>query len=174
MKKILLMLSLILCGIQVHAQSPHKIALSTSIGTGIDLSVPSYTPIEWYLQANYPLNRYWRVGLGTGLMKYEKPLLPLYFDTQVSLKHWKRCTLFAQCDTGYSLALAHQTNGGFYLHPAIGLDFRVYGTQRFFVTLGYELQELERVKRYNGDYFSAEMQEALSHNLLAIHFGVRL
>lgn len=44
----------------------------------------------------------------------------------------------------------------FYLHPAIGLDFRVYGTQRFFVTLGYE------------------MQEALSHNLLAIHFGVRL
>ena len=43
---------------------------------------------------------------------------------------------------------------------------------RLFVSVGYELQKLERLKEYDSEIVTVEFSEKLSHNLISMKVGI--
>ena len=100
MKKTLFVL---LCGlllISAKAQTKNKISFATTAGTGIAVSVPSYTPFTWQVSGYYRLTERWFVGAGTGLSFYEKLLIPLFADVKYQIGRPRTITPYAELGDG--------------------------------------------------------------------------
>lgn len=63
-------------------------------------------------------------------------------------------------------------DGGFLFEPAAGIDYTLRGRGRLFLTAGYGFQRLERLKRYAGDFFVAELPKR-SGAMPTLTVGVR-
>lgn len=171
MKNIILAI-LILCGSIVHAQEVKRISLTTIIGTGFDMNKPSYTPFLGQIIGNYNINEHFYVGIGSGVSLYEKPLIPVFADAKVYVCKPRKLIPFIKCSAGYGLAVSDDANGGIYINPAIGLSCVAYKRMRLLVQMGYEMQKLERLKRYENNMISAEFVEKLNHNIISLKVGV--
>lgn len=150
----------------------NRFSYTTYLGTGISMNQPSRTPLTWQAIVHYHMNKRFTIGAGTGLSVYEKPLILLYASAQFFITQPKKFTPYLECNIGGSFAAAKQTNGGFYLSPAIGAQLRITRKLKMNVALGYEYQHLERLKKQTDEYFYTEFQEELSHQSLTLKVGV--
>lgn len=147
---------------------------STSLGTGIAMSEPSFTPFLWQVAGHYHLNRRLSVGAGTGISVYEKALIPLYASVQFSILKPKKLTPYLECNVGTAFAPDKEANGGFYLSPSLGVRWMISQKLKLHFSVGYELQELERLKKHTDSYFAKEFKEELSHHSISFKVGVTL
>lgn len=171
MKKIFLTGIAFMVALAVDAQSFKPFTLSTGIGTGIDMSTPSRTPFIWQLAGHYHWNKRFSTGVGTGVSLYEKVLIPVFADIKCSITPPKKFTPFIACQAGYGFAPDKKANGGLYLYPSIGLQYTLRSNKYLFVAIGYEMQQLERVKSYQNVFFTSEYKEKLNHKSIAIRIG---
>lgn len=171
MRNIILVI-LFLCGSIAHAQEVKRISLTTIIGTGLDMSKPSYTPFIGQIIGNYNFNERFSVGVGTGVSIYEKPLIPIFTDARIYVCKPRRFTPFIKCGAGYGFAVSDNANGGIYINPAIGISCVVHKGMKLLVQMGYDIQKLERLKGYENDIIYAEFVEKLNHNIISLKIGV--
>lgn len=157
----------ILC-IAVHAQ---KFTVQTSVGTGIALSTPSVTPVLWRVGGQYRIVERFSVGAGTGLSFYEKTLIPVFADVRFLITKPRKFAPFLECRIGYGFAPYNNSNGGFYLNPIVGVRYAVDRRHGIFVAIGYESQNLERLKTYGNHFLKAEFTEKLRHRSIGIEVG---
>lgn len=158
--------------VETYAQPSERLTFSTTIGTGISMSTPSYTPFCWQFIGHYHINKRFSAGIGTGLSFYEKALVPLFIDAKFNITKPQKFTPFLECGVGYSFAPDKNASGGFYFHPSIGMQYSIHNNKSLFVAIGYELQELKRLKEYENTLFTAEFEEKISHNLLSLKCGI--
>lgn len=158
----------------VNEQEPsyRKIALITSVGTGIDLSRPSYTQFEWQVICNYRFGVHWQAGVGTGVSLYEKSLIPVFGNLRIDVARNVRFMPFVWINGGYGLAPSDEANGGMYLHTAGGVKYEINKKMKIFATAGYEQQRLERLKTYSNSMISTAFSEELRHQLISLKIGV--
>lgn len=174
MKKFLyITILLFILSINVNGQTNHSpVTYTTYLGTGLPMNQPSHTPFTWELMSHYHFNRQFSIGAGTGLFFYEKLLIPLYVSTQFFFTKSKKVAPYLECNIGGSFATDKETNGGFYLSPSIGIQFRATHKLKVNLGLGYELQELERLKKRTDEYFHTEFKEELSHHSIKLKVGL--
>lgn len=172
MKKIILLIIACCTAAMATAQQTERISFATSIGTGIDMNEPATTPFSWQVLAHYAISKRFSAGIGTGLSIYEKALIPLFANVKYAIAKPRKFTPFVECSIGYGFAPDKNANGGFYLNPAVGLQYSVCRNKKLFLALGYESQMLERVKRQEQLLFKAKFVERLRHNAISIKIGV--
>lgn len=148
------------------------ITYTTYLGTGLPMSQPSHTPFTWELMSHYHINQQFTIGAGTGLSFYEKLLIPLYASAQFFFIKSKKVTPYLECNIGGAFATDKETNGGFYLSPSVGIQFKATQKLKINLGLGYELQKLERLKKRSDEYFHTEFKEELSHHSIKLKVGL--
>lgn len=172
MRKTLFTLIMVIIAISANAQLPNRFTLSTSIGTGISMSKPAYTPFTWQVLGHYEINKRFAAGIGTGISIYEKALIPLFADVKLAITKPKKLTPYLACSIGYSFAPDKHTNGGFLLNPSVGMQYKIHTKMQLYFALGYELQKLERLKRYENPLLITEFAEQLDHNSISVKLGI--
>ncbi len=158
---------------KAQTHSENKFAYASFVGTGISVNTPSSIPFTWQILGYYNLADRWSVGAGTGLSFYEKMLIPVYGDIRFQIGRERKPTPYAEFGVGYSFAPASDTNGGFFMNPSIGLQYPLQNKMKLQLAVGYELQELERLKKQTDSYFHKEFEEKLSHHTISIKLGLR-
>lgn len=172
MKRIFLLLITVVAVTGIEAQPKERFSFATSVGTGIALSTPKSTPFEWQVVGYYRLNRRFSAGIGTGVSVYEKTSIPLFADVRFALTKPRKFTPFWEWAAGYGFAPGKDVNGGFFLNPSLGVQCKVCGRQKVFIALGYEIQKLERLKKYEFPLFTAEFAEKLNHRSISVKAGL--
>lgn len=145
---------------------------ATTIGTGLSMSSPSKTPFTWQVLGYYTINQRFAVGAGSGLSVYEKVLIPLYGTAKFNFTKSTKVVPFLECAVGYAFAPEKNAHGGFYLSPSLGGQFSLLKKIKILFAVGYELQELERVKKFSDNHFSSEFKEELSHHSVTFKVGL--
>lgn len=171
MKKIFLLLAAVALIGTVRAQSGERFTFSTTVGTGVALSAPKCAPFEWQVLGHYSLSPRFSVGIGTGLSFYEETLIPLFADVKFTILKPRKFTPYLECGAGYGFAPGRDANGGIFLNPSAGVQYRVCGNKKVFLSLGYERQKLERLKKYESSLFSAEFAEKPDHRAISVRAG---
>ena len=149
------------------------VCYQVTVGTGIPMSTPSTVPL--FLQGDilYAFNSRLMVGAGTGFSLYDREvLIPLFAVVRYNLIKPVRITPYLDCSAGYSFASSGDVNGGFCLSPAIGVQTSLFSKYTVLLALGYEMQELDRLKEYTTSSFVSSYQESLSHHSLSLKVGV--
>lgn len=174
MKQFILLFALLSAfAISISGQTDDKrFSYTTTIGTGIAMSQPSCTPFTWQIMSHYHINQRFAIGAGTGLSVYEKALIPLYASAQYFITKPKTLNTYIECNIGGSFATTHTANGGFYPSPSIGLQFNIAYKLKMNCALGYELQELEQLRKHTDQYFHTEFKEELSHHSITFKVGL--
>lgn len=150
-----------------------KFSFATTIGTGLSVSVPSSTPATWQALGYYNLTERWSVGAGTGLSFYEKMLIPVFGDIRFQIGRTRKFTPYAELGVGYSFAPSDNANGGFFMNPSFGFQYPLKNRMKLQLAVGYEMQELERLRRHADNYFEKEFAEKLSHHSVSIKLGLK-
>ena len=168
----IILLSIVVISVKAQTGSENKISYATTVGTGISMSTPSSTPFTWQVLGYYNLTKKWSLGAGTGLSFYEKMLIPLYGDVRFQIGRERKFTPYLEFAIGYSFAPSSDANGGFFMNPSIGIQYPLKNRMKLQLAIGYELQELERLKKQTDSYFHKEFAEQLSHHSISIRLGV--
>lgn len=171
MKKSTLLLIAVFAAFTAYGQVPSRFSCSTALGTGFAMSEPATTPLVWRLTGYYNVSRRFSAGIGTGLSFYEKTLIPLFADARFLITRPRRFTPYAACAAGYGFAPGKEASGGLLLNPEVGVQYALPGRTHLFLSAGYELQHLDRLKKYAGPYFSAEFKEKLRHGTILLKIG---
>lgn len=144
-----------------------------TLGTAIPISTPSTVPFSLQGEILYAFNNRLMAGGGTGLSLYDKEMLiPLFAGMRYNITKPARFTPFLGCDAGYSFAPTGDVNGGLYLSPALGMQIVLFSKYAVLLSVGYELQKLDRLKEYETTAFISAYRESLSHHGLSIKLGV--
>lgn len=149
-----------------------KLSFATTVGTGLSINTPSSTPFTWQLLGYYNLSERWAVGAGTGVSFHEKMLIPLYGDIRFKIGRTRKFTPYAEWGMGYSFAPQDDANGGFFMNPSLGIRYALKNKIKLRLAIGYELQELERLKTHTDDYFVKEFVEELKHHMISVKLGL--
>lgn len=106
-------------------------------------------------------------------------LSTVYASSKIATQSWlaaggnrRSFTPYAGCAAGYAFAPRRDANGGLLLNPELGVQYALRCGVHLFFAAGYELQRLERLRKYEGRWFSAEFAEQLSHGTLLLKVGV--
>lgn len=172
MKKFIFLSMFALVAVAIKGQNKNPITYTTTIGTGIPMSEPSSTPFSWQISVHHKLTERFAIGAGTGLLVYEEALIPAFVDAKFLLTAPRKFVPYLLCGAGYAFAPTKEANGGFLLNPSIGVQYAIHGNIKLLLGLGYEMQKLERLKKYKNDYYIAEFKEKLTHNTLSVRFGI--
>ena len=138
---------------EVPAQELPRFSCSASVGTGFGLTRPSSVPVVWRVTGHYNVSR-------------------RFSDAKFLLMRRRSFTPYAGCAAGYAFAPRRDANGGLLLNPELGVQYALRCGVHLFFAAGYELQRLERLRKYEGRWFSAEFAEQLSHGTLLLKVGV--
>lgn len=172
MKKLILLFLSVLAVYTAQGQTKEHFTYSTTIGTGIPMSKPSSTPFTWQLSGHYNINNRFSVGAGTGLSIYEKVLIPVFADAKFFITRPHTFTPYLECGVGYAFAPNKNAQGGFYLNPAIGIQYNLKKQVKILLAIGYESQYMEQLKKYQNSYFQSEFNEKLTHHSISIKMGI--
>ena len=173
MRKIIFAFSFLSIPFYLKGQTAEQnVTYAATIGTGISMNEPSYTPFMLQVLGYYPVNQRFSAGVGTGLSLYETMLIPVFADIQLALTQPRKFTPYVECGNGYAFAPNKNANGGFYFNAAIGIQYALPNKMRFQLAAGYELQQLERLKEYENEYFNSSFAEKLSHHSLSVKVGM--
>lgn len=169
----IILLCIAVSGAKAQNNGESKIAFATTIGTGLSMYEPSYIPFTWQVLGYYSLTERWSVGAGTGLSFYEKMLVPVYGDVRFQIGRERKFTPYLEYAAGYAFAPSGSGNGGFFMNPSIGIQYPLKNKMKLQLALGYELQELQRLKKHIDNYFEKEFEEQLSHHSISVKLGLR-
>jgi len=145
---------------------------TTTIGTGIAVNEPSYTPFLFHVLGYYPLGHRFSAGVGTGLSFYETMLIPLFADVKFAITQPQKIIPYVECGGGYAFAPNKNANGGLYLNSSVGVQYALSDNLKLQLAAGYELQKLERLKKHTNQYFTAGFAERLNHHILSLKVGI--
>lgn len=81
-------------------------------------------------------------------------------------------SLILRGTAGYSFAPSSRATGGFCLSPSVGLQTKITDKMDVFLAVGYEVQNLKRLKEHDGVYFHTEFEEALKHHSITLKAGI--
>lgn len=81
-------------------------------------------------------------------------------------------TPYLDCSVGYAFAPDKKANGGFYINPAIGVQYIFSKKIKLLFAVGYELQKMERLKEYANDNLVVQFCEKLNHHTLSVKTGI--
>lgn len=171
MKKGIFLFFMVAAAITVKAQGIERLTFATALGTGVCINTPVSTPFQWQVFGLYNFNKRLSAGTGTGLLFYEKMLIPLFAHIRYHLTRPHKFIPFVGCTAGYSFAPSRKANGGGYLSPSLGIQYVLSGHLRISLSAGYERQNLERLKSYEDSYFKAEFEEQLTHHVISFKVG---
>ena len=152
--------------------SERNVTYKASIGTGIDMNEPSYTPFIFHVLAHYRVGNRFSAGIGTGFSLYEATLIPLFVNAKLAVTQPRKFTPFVECGSGYAFAANTNANGGFHLNSSLGVQYALSEKMKLQLSAGYELQKLERLKNSENDYFTSFFAEKLTHHLLSVKVGI--
>lgn len=169
----IILLSTVIISAKAQNMFKEKISFTTTAGTGFSMTEPSVTPFTWQILGYYNLTDRWAVGAGTGLSFYEKMLIPVYGDVRFQIGRERKFTPYAEFAIGYSFVPTSNTNGGSFINPSIGVQYPLKNKMKLQLALGYELQDLERLKTHTDKYFSKEFAEQLNHHSISLKIGLR-
>ena len=172
MKKIILILLSVLIASAMKGQISNRFTYITTIGTGIPMNEPSSTPFTWQVSGHYKLTERFSAGIGTGLSFYEKALIPVFADIRYQLAAAQRWVPYLQCSMGYSFAPDKDVNGGYFFNSTIGIQYAIHDKTKLLLGIGYEIQNLERLKKHESNEYATEFQEKLHHNSISIKLGI--
>ena len=172
MKKTILIFISILLVSTAHGQISDRLTYITTLGTGIPINEPSSTPFTWQIAGHYKVTERFSAGIGTGLSFYEKALIPVFTDIRYQLTVPGKWIPYLQCSIGYSFAPDKHTNGGYFFNPSAGMQYALHGKVRLLLGIGYEIQNLERLKKYENNNYTAEFHEKLHHNSISVKLGI--
>ena len=103
---------------------------------------------------------------------YEKALIPVFADIGYQLAAAKRWVPYLQCSMGYSFAPEKDVNGGYFFNSTIGIQYAIHDKTKLLLGIGYEIQNLERLKKHESNEYATEFQEKLHHNSISIKLGI--
>lgn len=173
MKNVFLTLVLLLAiVIGVKAQDTDRFSFATTIGIGISMSSPASTPITWQALGYYNFTDRWAVGVGTGLSFYEKTLIPLYGDIKFQIGRERKITPYLELAAGYSFAPSKDAVGGYFFNPSVGVQYPLTNKIKLRLAVGYESQDMKRLKKQADSYFAKEFEERLWHQSISIKLGI--
>lgn len=173
MKKIILTVATLWIAIAgVNAQTADRFSFATTIGTGLPMSSPASTPIAWQALGYYNLTDRWAVGVGTGLSFYEKTLIPIYGDVKFRIGRQRKITPYLELAAGYSFAPSAEAAGGCVINPSVGIQYPLKNRMKLQLAVGYEFQDMKRLKKQADSYFSKEFEERLRHQSISVKLGV--
>lgn len=58
------------------------------------------------------------------------------------------------------------------MNPSIGTQHSLNDKLALTFSLGYEIQNLERLRTYENEYYKAEFAEKLNHNSISLRIGL--
>lgn len=136
------------------------------------MNKPASTPVLWQFVGYYNPTARWSVGVGTGLSFYEKMLVPLFGDVKYQIGRERMFTPYVEMAGGYSFAPSAKANGGVFLNPSVGVQYRINGRLKLRLAAGWEMQRLERLREQTDSYFHKEFAEKLNHSLISLRLGL--
>ena len=173
MKKIIFAVGFLFISFCLTGQDTERnVVYTASIGTGIAMNEPSYTPFIFYVLAHYRVSNRFSAGIGTGLSLYEATLIPLFANAKLAITQPRKFTPFVECGSGYAFASNKNANGGFLLNSSLGVQYALFDKIKLQLAAGYELQKLERLKKSENDYFTVGFAEKLTHHLVSVNVGI--
>jgi len=172
MKRFIFITLLGIIAIGAKSQISNKMSFATTLGTGISMSTPSSIPFTWQVLGYYNLTERWSVGAGTGLSFYEKMIIPVFGDIKFQIGRERLFTPYTELSIGYSFAPSNNTHGGFFMNPSFGVQYPLKNEMKLRLAIGYEIQELERLKKQTDNYFYKEFEEKLSHHSISLKVGL--
>ena len=82
-----------------------------------------------------------------------------------------RFTPFVGCNIGHAFVPKEHVSGGFYLSPAVGISYQLKDRQRLSLSIGYELQEYNRLTTYESALYLTQYIENISNHALTASIG---
>lgn len=122
--------------------------------------------------AHYNLTERWAAGVGTGVLVYEKVLVPLFADVRYMIGRERLLTPFAEAAVGYSVTLSTDAHGGVVVNPSVGVQWRASGGVRLLLSVGWETQRFERLISRTDTYSHKEFAERLTRGAATLSLGV--
>lgn len=144
----------------------------TTFGTAIPLAGAA-AAFEWQILGHYNPTEHWSVGAGTGISLYEKPLLPLYADVRYHIGRPRLFNAFLEMAGGYSFSLSREANGGLLVNPAVGVQCRLPKGLAVQLSVGWELQKIQLLRRGSNANFSSSFVEKLTLNSVTVRAGLK-
>ena len=170
MKKIIIVFAISFVTFCATGQTPFTYA--TTIGTGIAMNEPSATPFTWQVLGYYHISQRFATGIGTGFSYYEMTMIPVFAGAKFAITQPHRFTPFVECAGGYAFAPNMNINGGIYLNPLIGLQYALPNKMKLQFAIGYELQNAERLKESENEYFTVGFAEQLIYWSVSVKVGI--
>lgn len=171
MRKLIIICLAVFTAMTVQGQTEKKATFTSTIGMGIAMNAPSCTPFEWQVIGQYNISKRFSAGIGTGISVYEKALIPVFADAKFLITRPHRFTPYVECGIGYAFAPSKDANGGFYLNPAIGVQYALKNKMKILLAVGYESQYMERLKKCSSEYIESEFNEKLTHHSISFKIG---
>lgn len=172
MKRILTILCVILAFSEIHSQSRDNLSFSATLGYGIDLNTPTCNPVGLEIDALYNFNSHVGLGIGVGVIRYEKTLIPIFLSGQYRFSHIGKFVPYLDGAFGYGINPCKNGNGGFHATPSFGVLYALNSKIQLKFAVGYQYQTLDRLKKFENDLFHAEFKEHLTHNSIGIKVGI--
>ena len=120
---------------------------SVNIGYANHQSKNQSSVIKVDMINSYKFNDYFSLGVGAGirqLVDYTGALFPIYADFKISAVQENSSYPFVSFGTGYSIASdEYITNGGLFIKPTLGWNFKIKQSNCLIVAIEYESQKVE-------------------------------
>lgn len=155
------------------------------VEAGYDIGVGDYgtNRLKFNVINGYQFNPYFSVGIGTGFRYYEYYgyygysegeedtwLIPFFADLRANFVDGP-ISPYLSVGIGYSFNASDDFKGaGFIFNPVVGINFKITEKQSMHIGLGFELQNMGKLKRYSGGVFVDET--AKNCNAFSINLGV--
>ena len=148
-----------------------RLCYQTEVAVGFPLPESHGTPIRLCQKVMYGLNPRLMCGVGAGISRYDKTLVPLFADLQWSVARPRQFTPFVEARVGYSFAPSPSASGGSNLGFGIGASFSLSGAHRLYASVGCEYQHFSQLKTFESPAVRSRFVEIISHNALSVTVG---
>lgn len=148
-----------------------KLRYQTEIAVGFPLPESHGTPMRLCQKVMYGLNPRLMCGVGAGISRYDKTLVPLFADLQWSVARPRQFTPFVEARVGYSFAPSPSATGGSNLGLGFGTSFCLSDAHRIYASVGYEYQHFSQLKTFESAVVRSRFVEKIGHNALSATVG---
>jgi hypothetical protein len=160
-----------LTAICANGQNNRDYNCAVNTGVGFPLSTPQTTQFSWQIAGYRNFTGQFSAGAGFGFSVCETTLLPLFAAAKLLVVP-RKLSPFIETRAGYAFATSKGNNGGVYISPSIGVQYKLSRKLKLELSAGYEYQYLERLKYTINEVFISEFAEKLNHNTLILKAGV--
>lgn len=172
MKRIaLLALVGIFCQCAFSQNLADRLCYQTEIAVGFPLPESHGTPMRLCQKVMYGLNPRLMCGVGAGISRYDKTLVPLFVYLQWSVARPRQFTPFVEARVGYSFAPSPSVTGGSNIGFGIGASFSLSDAHRVYASVGYEYQHFSQLKTFESSAVRSRFVEKIGHNALSATVG---